>query len=175
MNLIRSDFIDSNTISHILWALTPANRLVCEVCLHTGWRVDDVLNITTGQINEALNKNKATIKITEKKTGKKSTKSLPRELCKRIKEQAGRIYCFESRDDYRKPRTRQAVYIDLKKASKRFNIKINLSPHSLRKNYAVYLKKCGKTAQQIQKELNHDNYITTLLYMLADELQQKYK
>ena len=65
--------------------------------------------------------------------------------------------------------------MDIKKASKRFNIKINLSPHSLRKNYAVYLKNCGKSLTQIQAELNHDNYVTTLLYMMSDEMKQKYK
>lgn len=145
------------------------------VCLHTGWRVEDVLQITTEQIKGALQAKRCVIKIIEQKTGKKSAKTLPRKLCEQLHAQAGKIYCFESRDDYRRHRTRQAVYIDIKKASKRFNIKINLSPHSLRKNYAVYLKNCGKSLAQIQAELNHDNYVTTLLYMMSDEMKQKYK
>ena len=82
---------------------------------------------------------------------------------------------FEGRDDYRKHRTRQAVFIDLKKCAKRFNIKINLAPHSLRKNFAVYLRKQGKSLEEIQKALNHTDLVTTMLYAFSDELQQKYK
>lgn len=62
----------------------------------------------------------------------------------------------------------------MKKAAKRFNIKINLAPHSLRKNYAVYLKREGKTIEEIQKAMNHDNLLTTLIYAMSDELTEKY-
>jgi site-specific recombinase XerD len=113
--------------------------------------------------------------IIEKKTKKKNSKTIPLELLRRLAEQCGIVYCFEGRDDYRKHRTRQAVFIDLKKSAKRFKININLSPHSLRKNYAVYLKQQGKTIEQIQKELNHDNLITTLIYVMSDELNSKYR
>ena len=67
------------------------------------------------------------------------------------------------------------MFIDLKKTAKRFKIKINLSPHSLRKNYAVFLKEKGYSLAEIQKALNHDNILTTMLYALSDELTEKYK
>jgi integrase len=170
----RSDYINNDTVSHILWALQPANRLVCEVCLQTGWRVDDVLNIRTEDIKKAKQKKRRALTITEAKTGKRSTKYLPPPLVDELERQAGQIYVFEGRDDYRKHRTRQAVFYDVKKAAKRFNIKINLAPHSLRKNYAVYLKREGKTIEEIQKAMNHDNLLTTLIYAMSDELTEKY-
>ena len=162
-------------MSHILWALAPPNALVCEVALETGWRVDDVLNLTTEQLQKAKNMKRPCISIVEKKTGKKSKKYINRGLVDRLINQSGRIYVFEGRDDYRVHRTRQAVFIDLKKTAKRFKIKINLSPHSLRKNYAVFLKKKGYSLAEIQKALNHDNILTTMLYALSDELTEKYK
>jgi site-specific recombinase XerD len=66
------------------------------------------------------------------------------------------------------------VYNDLKRAAKRFNLKIELSPHSLRKNYAVHLKRQGMGLAEIQKELNHTSIITTMIYALSDELAQKF-
>lgn len=100
---------------------------------------------------------------------------LPLQLIDGLLQQAGRIYVFEGRDDYRKHRTRQAVFADLKRVAKRFNIKINLSPHSLRKNYAVYLKNSGRTLEEIGAAMNHDNITTTIIYALSDELTEKYK
>jgi site-specific recombinase XerD len=109
------------------------------------------------------------------KTGKRSTRVLPIELLRRLDEQSGILYAFQGRDDYRKHRTRQAVYIDIKKAAAKFNIKLNLTPHSLRKNYAVYLKNEGYSIEQIQKLLNHTDITTTLIYVLSDELNVKYR
>lgn len=158
-----------------MWSLQPANRLVLEIELATGWRVDDILELKTEQVENALKKKRPCISIIEKKTKKTSKKYFTRQQCERMLEQAGKIYVFQSRDDYRRHRSRQAVYMDLKRAAKRFNLKLNLAPHSLRKNYAVYLKLQGKSLEEIQRALNHDSITTTLLYAMSDELTQKYK
>lgn len=158
-------------MQHILWALTPSNKLVCEVALATGWRVDDVLSLRS----EQLRKSRGKLTIKEQKTGKRSTKTISAELLKRLKRESGRVFVFEGRDDYRKHRTRQAVFQDIKKAAKRFNLKLNLSPHSLRKNYAVYLREQGLTVEEIRQELNHRDITVTMLYCFSDELQKKYK
>lgn len=172
---IRTDYIKTDSIGALLWALQPANSLVCKVALETGWRVDDILSLKTEQLIKCRSKKRHTLTIIESKTNKKSTRVLPLVLLNQLIEQSGRIYVFEGRDDYRKHRTRQAVYLDLKKVAKRFNIKLNLSPHSLRKNYAVYLRNSGKSLDEIQKILNHDRKITTIIYALSDELTEKYK
>ena len=110
--------------------------------------------------------------ITEKKTGKRSRKALPRELLEELHKQCGARYVFEGRDDINKHRSRQAVYMDLKRTAKRFGVKINLSPHSLRKNYAVYIcKKYG--FERCKKELNHENDFVTMLYAFADQMATK--
>lgn len=171
---MRSDYVDNDTISHILWAMQPVNRLVCEVVIETGWRVDDVLSLKSDLLYSALKKKRPCMTIVEKKTGKKSTKYISRPLIEKLEKQAGRLFVFEGRDDYRKHRTRQAVFLDIKRVAKKFNIKVNFSPHSLRKNYAVYLKHQGKSIDDIQKSLNHDNILVTMLYAMSDELTSKY-
>jgi site-specific recombinase XerD len=152
----------------------PANRLVCELALQTGWRIDDILCLTSEQLRAALQKKRHTVTIREAKTGKTSTRSIPVNLLREVCEQSGKLYAFQGRDDWRKHRTRQAVYLDLKRAAKRFNIKLNLSPHSLRKNYAVYLRQQGYSLSEIQKRMNHDNLVVTMLYALSDELGERY-
>lgn len=172
---MRSDYINNDTVSHILWSLSYANKLICEIALETGWRIDDILNLKTNEIENALKKKRPCITIIEQKTGKKSRKYISKDLLYRVLKQSGIIYAFQGRDDYRKHRSRQAVYLDLKKAAKHFKIKVNLSPHSLRKNYAVYLKDTGHNIAEIQKALNHDNILTTMLYAMSDELAEMHK
>ncbi|HIY33928.1 MAG TPA: site-specific integrase [Candidatus Eubacterium faecigallinarum] len=172
---MRSDYVKTDTISALLWALQPANSLACKLALETGWRIDDILSLKTDELKKCRMKKRHSLTITESKTGKRSTRVLPLHLIDGLLEQAGRIYVFEGRDDYRKHRTRQAVFADLKRVAKRFNIKINLSPHSLRKNYAVYLKNSGRTLEEIGAAMNHDNITTTIIYALSDELTEKYK
>jgi len=139
----------------------PTNALVCEVCLATGLRIDDVLSIRTKELAQRMT-------ITEQKTKKKKRVFLSADLYRRLLEQAGKYFVFEHRDDVRKHRTRQAVYSDLKRAAHCFRLKINLSPHSIRKTYAVELARHGKDIEQIRKALNHENEFTTLIYAFAD-------
>lgn len=171
---IRSDYIRTDTISVLLWALQPPNRLCCELSLETGWRVEDCLKLTTDELRAAAQKKRHCITITEQKTGKRSTKYINSELLRQLLEQSGRLFVFEGRDDYRKHRSRQAVFYDLKKAARRFNLKMNLSPHSLRKNYAVYLREQGRSLEDIRKALNHDNLAVAMLYAFSDEMEKKY-
>lgn len=166
---MRSDYVDNDTIGHLLWAMTNTNRLVCEVALQTGWRIDDVLAIRSEQVESAAHQKRPTITITEKKTGKRSTRALPKELVTDLLNQSGRLYCFEGRDDWRKPRTRQAVYLDIRRVAKRFGIKSRLTPHSLRKNFAVADRK-AHGLEHTRKSLNHDSELVTMLYAFADEL-----
>lgn len=170
---MRTDYISSDFLSVFLWALTRADRLICEISLQTGWRIDDVLELTVTQAENALKLKRPNIQITEKKTGKKSRKQLPRQLLIECLAQAGELYLFQGRDDYRKHRTRQAVYLDIKRTAKKFNIKLNLSPHSMRKNYAVYIYH-NYGLERTKRELNHDNDLVTLLYALSDEISAKH-
>ena len=153
-------------IEHVLYALTPQNRLICRVCLKTGLRLSDVLSLKTDRLSKRMT-------IRELKTGKKKTFTLGDGLLFELSDQAGSVFVFEHRTDKNKHKTRQAVYADLKRASKAFRVKCNLSPHSLRKVYAVELYRKYGDLKRVQKALNHDNDVVTLIYALADELQRR--
>lgn len=153
---------------HILASLMPSNRLILEVSLSTGLRLGDVLNLKTEQLKPRMS-------IREQKTGKFRTISLPSDLLDRLITQAGKIYVFPNRLDYRKHRTRQAVWKDLKRSAKLFRLpaQLNIAPHSERKIYAVgqYRRTCN--IKKIQELLNHSNEAVTWLYCASDILARR--
>ena len=159
---MRSEWVPKGEIEHILAALRPENRLACEISLFTGLRIGDVLALKTSQIV------KQRFTLREQKTGKTRTIRLPKDLYTRAMTCAGQFYVFEHRCDGRRHRTRQAVYKDLKRVADLFGVKKQLSPHSLRKVYAVeeYLH-CGSLVRG-QKLLNHSSEAVTMLYAMAN-------
>lgn len=164
---MRSEWIPKGEFEHILSALTPINRLVCEVSLATGLRVSDVLMLTP----EKVRKQRFTIR--EQKTGKTRLIRLPKELVNRCLACAGAHYVFENRINGRKPRTRQAVYKDLKRIAKLFNCKKNVTPHTARKVYAVdEFQKTGNL-KKVQKLLNHSDEAVTILYAMANVIGKR--
>jgi integrase len=163
---MKTEYINPKMIDHVLYALTPQNRLICRVCLSTGLRVGDVLNLKTAALREYMT-------ITEMKTGKKRRIRFSKSLLNDLKEQAGSVYVFEHRTDPQRHKTRQAVYADLKRAAKAFRIRENLSIHSLRKIYAAELYKKTGDLDKVRRALNHDNELVTLVYALSDILQKR--
>ncbi len=164
---MRTDYIDKDIIGHILFALTEPNRLACKVALETGLRIGDVLSIRT----EQLKNNSFT--ITEQKTGKKKRVRLRQSLRAELLRNAGTFWAFEHRTDSKKHRTRQAVYADIKRACKAFRITENISPHSLRKIYAVDLFKRSGDLKKVCEALQHDNVAVSMIYAMADILSKK--
>jgi integrase len=149
-------------MEHVLAALTPSNRLVARVCLHTGLRVGDVVNLQTAQL-------KGQFWVTEQKTKKRRRVNLPASLLSQLKAQAGPVWVFPGR----RPgthRTRQAVWADVKRAARAFRLPQNVAPHSLRKIYAVELLKATGDARKVQKALNHSDMATTLIYVMAYQI-----
>lgn len=166
---MKSGYIPKGEASHILASLQPANRLALEVSLHTGLRIGDVLDLKTNELARRMT-------IRERKTGKTRRVSLPGELLERLEEQAGKIYVFEHRSNCRRPRTRQAVYKDLRAAAARFKVSTNLCPHSLRKSWAVEeYRRSGGDLKRVQKLMNHSNEAVTMLYALSNLLDSRKK
>lgn len=159
---MTTEYLLRREMEHVLAALTPSNRLVCEVCLQTGLRVGDVVGLRTEQLSRQF-------WVVEAKTKKRRRVNLPDDLLRRLRAQAGRVWVFPGR----KPgqhRTRQAVWADVKRAAKAFRLKQNVAPHSFRKVYAVELmKRCGD-AKRVQRALNHSDMATTMIYVLSAEL-----
>lgn len=167
---MRTDYIKPDVIKSLLDALTYENRLALVVSLTTGLRISDVLNLRTSDLNERMT-------IREIKTGKNRTLRLSPRLLDELISISGKIYVFENRLDYRKHRTRQAVFKDLKRAAKLFRLpaKINVSPHSARKIYAVTEYKRTADLRRVKELLNHSSEAVTFLYAMADELTAKKK
>lgn len=168
---MKTAYIDNDKVNALLLGMNLENRIACEVALATGWRISDILKLTVLDIQQAQ-KNNGRITIVEQKTGKKSKRTIPHELLVDMFSIAGTYYVFESRDYCDKPRSRQAVYKDIKAVAKKFGFVGNVSPHSLRKNYAVGLREQGLTMEQVKKKMNHYNADTTLIYAMADHIEK---
>jgi len=167
---MRTDYIDKAELGHLLAALTVPNRLALEVSLATGLRIGDVLQLRTEDIRTA---NDGRISLREQKTGKRRRLRLPNELLARLLSIAGRLYVFEHRLDWRKNRTRQAVFKDLRRSARLFRVSGTISPHSTRKVWAVEEMRKHGDLKRIQKLLNHADEAVTVLYALADELTKR--
>lgn len=165
MKYIKADYISESSLTHILAALMPANRLAIIVSLTTGLRIGDVLALRT----ECLKKDRFTIK--EEKTGKSRRVRLSKELRAELMKQAGRFFVFEHRTDPFDHRTRQAVYKDLKRACELFRVKgVSVSPHTARKIYGVQQFKRTGSLKAVQELFNHSSEAVTMVYAMADEV-----
>lgn len=163
----RTDYIHRQELGHLLAALTPPNRLAVEISMTTGLRISDVLGLRT----EALKASADTrVTVRELKTGKTRRVRIPVELYNRAMQIAGRVYVFEHRHDFQRPRTRQAVWKDLKRIARAYRLKTNIAPHSARKVYAVEAFARTRDLRKVSKLLNHSSEAVTMLYALADEL-----
>ena len=161
---MRSDFVEKDILGHVLFALTEPNRLACRVALETGLRIDDVLSLP------AVVLGMKSFTVCESKTGKKKRCRLSEGLRAELKVISGHLFVFPHRPNPNRHRTRQAVYADLKRAGKLFRVKQNVTPHTMRKAYAVDLMRKYGDLNKVAEALNHDkNFMsTTMLYALAD-------
>lgn len=136
------------------------NSLALRCSLETGMRIGDVLALEQKQLQGR------TITYTAQKTGKKDKKVVSADLAKRLKQISGKKWIFEGRFGD-KPRTRQAVWKDVKRSAKQLKLDGNISCHSARKTYAVEEFKDGGLSR-VQKDLQHTDVNTTMLYAFAD-------
>lgn len=160
---MKTEYLLEREVWRVLAALTPENRLVMRVALHTGLRVGDVLALKPEQLAQQF-------WVTEAKTGKRRRVNLPRELLRELKLEAGKTWVFEGRCDKSKHRSRQAVWADVKRAAKAFRLPQNVGPHSFRKVYAVRLLEQYGDIAKVRRALNHSSESVTMVYALADKL-----
>lgn len=156
----------TNAIRLDSWAvleklLMPANALVVETMLQTGLRVSNVLALTSAQLRKGQR-----FTVSESKTGKGKRIRIGNKLYFRLLEQSGKKWVFSSARDPNKHRTRQAVWADVKRASKALRMRENVAPHSARKSYACGEYERTGSLQAVKSKLNHSNIETTVLYLL---------
>lgn len=162
---MRSEWVCTDKLKIVMALLTDENRLACEVSLRYGLRIGDVLALKTSDVK------RGNFTIKEEKTGKSRRIKLSPELQTELLAQSGRIWVFEGRCDYKEHRTRQAVWKDLKRAAEALRLSERVTPHSMRKIYAVnaYARYGGIAA--VRRLLNHSNEAVTMIYALADQCQ----
>lgn len=130
--------------------------------MSTGLRIGDAVSIET----KKLCSQRLTIK--EQKTGKSRRIYINKRLLNLLITQAGSRYVFESPNDCNKHITRQAVWADVKKASRLLGIDKNISPHTFRKIYAVKLLKRYRDVKRVQKIIGHDSIALTVMYATSN-------
>lgn len=164
--MARTSYASRAQMAHILAALMPTNALIMRVCMATGLRVSDVLELRTHDF-----KHRQTVR--QKKTGKPRRIQWPIGLYEEMLQQAGRYWVFESRTDPRKHRQRQTVWKDVKhaeavfKRSRTLRRSQNLGTHTGRKIAAVEAYHRGGMAAA-QRLLSHSDPLVTRLYALSD-------
>lgn len=165
---MKAEYVNPAVLRYLLGYMQPDNALALEISLQTGLRIDDVLSAHRG----ALNGN--TLRIVEKKTGKKAVKSISAAAAKRLLLNADSENLFPSRKRGKRKtphKTRQAVFIDLRKAVERSGVEAHVSPHSARKSYAVDVYHDGGLSA-VKAALNHDRELTSMLYAYSDHLSE---
>lgn len=161
---MRTTYVLKKQLDLVLLLLTPVNRHICQVMLHTGLRISDVVELRRDQLGRCFT-------VREKKTGKLRRCGLPDWLADAIRRESyGSEWAFPSPIDRRKHRTRQGVWKDVKRVAKMIHATGNLGTHSMRKVYAVDLMAKYHDVKKVQKALNHSNDTVTMLYALADQL-----
>lgn len=158
-----------DTMECVLRCLTPLNALACRVSLATGLRISDVLSLRTEQLHHDV------ISVRERKTGKRRRVQLGKVLRTNLLCYAGKVYVFEGRLDPLRPRTRQAVWRDLKRAQRALRLDGCVAPHSCRKSYAVAKYRACGDMRRVKQLLNHSEEAVTQLYALAAELDSRSK
>lgn len=160
---MTTEYLLEREVEHVLAALMPQNRLIIKVVLHTGLRIGDVLRMTPEQL-------KPCGWMCEQKTGKRRRYGLPGPLLAELREQCGVFWVFPSPKNWRKHKTRQAVWADVKRAQKAFRLPENIGTHSFRKVYAVRLRERYGSIKRVQRALNHSSDSVTAIYAMADKL-----
>ena len=147
--------------------MVAENANAVRVSLITGLRIGDVLALKQENVDQS-----GAVHTVCAKTGKAFDGAIPSGFAQELKRRAGSsVWLFPSPSPRRsgKPRTRQAVWRDIKRAAKICAVPRNVTPHTARKVYAVdEFKKKGLEAAQAS--LQHDRLGTTLIYAFSDQI-----
>lgn len=162
---MKTEYLLNKEVERVLAALMPQNQLIIRVVLRNGMRLSDVLEMKTADL-------KPSGWYVEKKTGKRRRFGLDAPLLAAIQAQAGEVWAFPGR----KPgehKTRQAVWYDVKRASRAFRLPQNVGPHSFRKVYAAKLMAKYGDLERVRRNLNHSSASVTAIYAISDVLLER--
>ena len=161
---MRSRWQTAERMSACYSRMRRANALALITAQATGLRISDVLGLAAVQITAG-----PVMAVKERKTGRCGLHELPPALREALIAQCSERWAFPGRGGD-KPRTRQAVWKDLKEAGGGREAAKGLSPHSTRKIYAVGLLEALGSLEAVQAELGHQHIATTAMYALSNLL-----
>ena len=160
---MTTEYLLEREVEQVSMLLTPVNRLVVRVMLHTGLRVGDAVALP------AVLAETGRCTICESKTGKKRRVSVPAPLRDELRQIAGEKWLFPSPRSKTGHLSRQAVWKDIKRAAKALRLEQNAGAHSCRKVYAVQLFQKYGDLDRVRRALNHGDVTTTAVYAMADK------
>lgn len=179
---IRSNFINAHDVERLRKCLSSDEWLPLQLSLETGLRIGDVLSLRADQLTADQH-----IQYVASKTGKAGIAAISKDLFLRIIAQkwgknalkSNYFLLFRPDQGYLFPGrgktghlTRQAAWARMKRAAARAGIDATgISPHSLRKCFAVALRHSDGIAA-VKAALQHDNEIVTHIYAYADSVMQ---
>jgi integrase len=161
---LKAKHLNEKELRQLRNAAGVAAWLPFAVAIYTGLRIDDVLALRVENVREEH------VLYVAKKTGKVGVAELPRHVARQLQLWARDGWCFPGRGK-QKHLTRQAAWYRIKRAAKAAGLDpAGISPHSLRKVFAVGEYQATHNLNRVRALLQHDRAETTLLYALADQL-----
>lgn len=157
---MKSRYLSSAEIKRLREALTPGEWLPFAVALETGIRIGDIAALKVRSIQADG------IHYTAAKTKKRGVAPISAALRKSLP-RAGK-WLFPSPYLSEKHITRQALWARMKRAAHRAGVEMEgVSPHALRKDFAVELYK-AKGFAAVMAALQHANAATSEIYAFSD-------
>lgn len=161
---MKSRFLEEEEIKKLRSALSDKAFLPLIVALETGLRIGDIVALKKADLQ------KDGLHYKAQKTGKNGIAKISQNTRKLLETNSnGKKWLFPSPfNDGKKHLTRQSVWTRMKQAGKKCGVNLaGLSPHSLRKVFAVELYK-EKGFKAVKEALQHSNAATTEIYTFAD-------
>ena len=171
---------DVEAVEQYLAKHSLRNQLIWVFGVNTGLRISDILGLDVEQV-----RNKDTIDLIEKKTGKSKKIRLNNKLQKMIKQylvERDKNYCitgeeplFIGKKHHRLDRSQ--VYRFINEACRELNININAGCHSMRKVFGWFFYKKYNDIALLQSIFNHSSPEVTLRYIgiTQEEINTSYK
>lgn len=171
---MRAEYIPDDRLIRILRSLKRVDRLIADVCLATGARIDDVLSLRKWQIDTKVTGHEQ-ICVAESKTDKIRIVPITMDLADRLTQQCkGRhhlsyVFPGQLRPGQRRKINRSTFWRHFVESAKACGYKdCTYTPHSLRKIYAVRKLQQTRSLEAVRRDLGHKHLTTTMLYALSD-------
>ena len=161
---------DEGTVQDIADYLKAKNErdyLMWMFGVYTAFRISDILRFRVRDV-----KNKRSIGLREKKTGKERkfivNKRLQKAIEQYIRDKPDYEYLFKSRQGENKPISRQQAYNIIKDAAQKFGVE-HVGTHTMRKTFGYHVYQKTKDAVMLMKIYNHSDIHITLRYIGVEQ------